>query len=153
MCIVLMCSLRSQVLMIGMQTDRQPLNATVPFFLHCFANNFGVAKGFSFSECQAAPTLIRLPEHTLIHSAECMTRQTGRQQARTQKSCGSILNLWECMGRGTGDFTLNCESSRFSSCNMGLLSTLSILQFPRTVPYDMCIQKVSFWADTYCFTI
>lgn len=67
------------------QTGRQGVNATVLFLLHCFANNFGVAMGFSFSRCQAAQTLIRLPELPLIHSAECMVRQTGRQLACTQE--------------------------------------------------------------------
>lgn len=41
---------------------------------------FGVAAmGFSFSRCQAAQPLIRLPGRTLIHPAQCMARQTVRR--------------------------------------------------------------------------
>lgn len=43
------------------RTDRKPANATVLFLLHCLANKFSVATALSFSECQAARTLIRLP--------------------------------------------------------------------------------------------
>lgn len=90
-CIMLMCSLRSQFLMTGLQTGRQGLNATVLFLLYRFANNFGVAMGFSFSRCQAAQALIRLPEHTLIHSAKCMVRQTDSFPV-LRKSRSIILN-------------------------------------------------------------
>lgn len=145
MCIVLMCSLRSQFQTIGLQTDRQAgregVNATVLFLLHCFANNFGVAMGFSFSQCQAAQTLIRLPEHTLIHSAECMVRQTGRQLARTQgiqrrhfKSVGVMYQL-----RNAG-VTLNHESSLFTVFDTGLLLTLSITS-SRDQSHGILIQK------------
>lgn len=48
LCIVLMCSLRSQFWAIGSrrQTGSRGVNVTVLFLLHCFANNFGVAMGF-----------------------------------------------------------------------------------------------------------
>lgn len=67
MCVVLIRSWRSQIGAADRQTDRQGASATVLFLLRCFANNFGVAMVFSFSGCQAAHTLIRLREHTLIH--------------------------------------------------------------------------------------
>lgn len=46
------------------QTGSWVVNATVLFLPHCYASNFAVAIGFSFSPCQAAQTLIRLCEHT-----------------------------------------------------------------------------------------
>lgn len=64
MFMVLMCSLRSLLKTSGLHTDRQAGSSTVLSLLHCSANNFGVAMGFSFSQCQAAHSDKVLWTHT-----------------------------------------------------------------------------------------